>query len=168
MSTTLAAISAIGTGVGIFGQLQQGKEREEQARFNARLAEEEAALILVGGELNEFRQRKQLGTAIGEQISGFAKAGVQFTGSPLNVIADSIANAELEIAIGKFNIEQEARLKGSEAEEFRFAGKQAKVLAQTRAFSTLLSAGSTTSSLSTGTKIGSKFETIGSHRGVRK
>jgi hypothetical protein len=157
MATALAAVTLIGGGISAYGQYKEGQAIKEQSEFNAKLAEEEALLATQKGVLNEFRQRKHLQIAIGEQTAQFAKAGVQFTGSPLDVMADSIANAELEIAIDQFNIRSEARLKRSEAERGRFAGREATKLANIKALKTLLTMGTTVAGL----KIGGKTQKIG-------
>ncbi len=89
----------------------------------------------------------------GEQIAGYAGRGVSAsTGSPLDVMADSIANAELEIAIGNWNAENEiatttynaevgARNKESEARFRRLYGKSYASNAGLKSIGTLLSAG---------------------------
>lgn len=138
MASTLAAIALIGGGIQAFGQFQEGQEAERTQKFNAQIAEQEAELTRKASILEEFRARKRLKTFTGKQIAQFAKAGVEFTGSPLDVIADSIANAELDIAIDKFNFETGARRLESEARERRAAGRRAARSATIRATGTLL------------------------------
>ena len=142
-STLLATTAVVGGVTSAFGKFQQGKEAQRQADFNARISEEEAGLIRQKSILNEFQQRKALRQVEGQQISAVASSGIELTGSPLDVIADSLANAELGIAIDKFNLETSALAKESEARELRRGGRSARRLANISAVSTLLETGAT-------------------------
>ena len=142
MTSSLAALALIGGGVSAFGQYQEGVESKKAADYNAMIAESEAGLIRANAALNLYRQRKRLQAVTGAQIAGYAKAGVSVgTGTPLDVVADSISNAELEIDIGQFNLEQEARLKESYAKELRRTGRQAERMGITKGIGTLLETG---------------------------
>ena len=139
MTSILAATALVGGGITAFGQFKEGQEAKEAADFNAQIAEQEAGLVRQGAALNLYRQRKQLDIVTGRQVAGFARAGVSVaTGTPLDVVADSISNAELEIDIGQFNAEQEARLRESRAKELRRTGRQAARIGTTQAVGTLL------------------------------
>ena len=136
---TLAAIAGLAAGgISAYGQYQSGQQAEQAYNYNAQIARQEADLIKKGADLDEFRSRKQLRQVVGSQVAGYAASGVEFTGSPLDVIADTIANAELEIAISKFNAEMGARGKISEAGQMKRQGKQARTASQIQAASTLL------------------------------
>lgn len=145
MPAILPAVAAvgglIGTGITVAGQLQQGKEQKQAQEYNAQISEQEADIVRQNAVLNEYKARKSLAQSAGTQIAGYAKSGVNFTGSPLDVIADSIANAELDISINKWNSENEARGKESEARMRRYYGLQDEKLAKTKAVSTLLTEG---------------------------
>lgn len=121
-----------------FTQFQAGEEEAAAQEYNAQVAEREANLIRQGAKLDEFRSRKQLKAFVSQQTAAYARSGVELTGSPLDVIQDTIANAELEIAIDQFNIETAAKGKESEAEMRRYYGKQAKTAQQIQAGTTLL------------------------------
>ena len=156
MTSSLAALAMIGGGLSAFGQYQEGVESKKAADYNAAIAESEAGLIRSNAALNLYRQRKQLQAVTGEQIAGYARAGVSVsTGSPLDVVADSISNAELEMEIGQFNLRQEALRRESEAKMLRKYGREDLRLAKYRAVGTLL-----TTAVETGTRIGK--EKIGS------
>ncbi len=138
MSSTLAAIALIGGAVSAFGQFQEGQKLQKAQEFNAQIAEEEAELTRTRGFLEEFKARKRFKRFTGRQVAAVAKSGIQFTGSPLDVIQDSIANAELDIAIDKFNIETGARSLESEARQRREVGRDVARSATIRAGTTLL------------------------------
>lgn len=164
VTSVLAAAALVGGGISAYGQYRQGQESKEAEDYNARILEEQAAnermvsnretdIIRQNAILNEYRTRKSLASVTGQQVSGYAGRGVNVsTGSPLDVMANTIANAELEIAIGNWNAENEiavssynaeisARNKESEARMRRLYGKSAATNATYKAVGTLLSAG---------------------------
>ena len=165
-ATTMAVMALVGGAVSAYGQYQQGQETKQAQDYNAAIEEQSATLIRAGAEreagiikqnaiLNEYRQRKQLAMVTGQQVGGYAARGVAVgTGSPLDVIADSISNAELEIAIGKwsaqyeaditkYNAELAAKNKESSAELRRRYGKSAATQAGYQSVGTLLTSGTT-------------------------
>jgi len=142
MTSSLAALALIGGGVSAFGQLKEGIETKKAYDYNAQIAQQEAEIVRQNAALNLYRQRKQAAEITGEQIAGYAKRGVSVTtGSPLDVVADSIANAELEIQIGQWSSEQEARRKESEAKMLKYYGKEELNLSRIKAAGTLLTSG---------------------------
>ena len=155
LTSVLAVAGLIGGGVSAWGQYNQGQQAKQAGEINAGINEGEASiatanagLIRQNAILNEYRQRKALKQTTGTQVAGYAKAGVAFTGSPLDVIADSISNSELEIAISKANSETDARNKEAEASGKltearlrRLYGKSAESNANMQAYSTLLQSG---------------------------
>lgn len=177
ITSVLAVASLVGGAVSAFGQMEEGREEQRAQEYNARVLEQNAAaeraaaaqkvkVIKENAVLNEYRDRKSLATVTGEQVAGYAGRGVSVgTGSPLDVIADSIANAELEIAIGNWNTENEvatttynaelaARNKESEARMRRLYGKSAATNAMYSGLGTLLTSGTTAYSRLSKEKIG--------------
>jgi len=176
MPMVAAGAALLGGGITAYGQYQQGQETKKMMNQQASVAEMEANQIRQAGAreadiigrnqvLNEFRQRKQLDKDKGTMISRFAKAGVAFTGSPLDAIADSISNAELEIDIGNWNakVNQDTTLyntrmgamnKVSQANLQRQYGKSAANNALFQAGGTLLSSVGTAASRFGNQKIG--------------
>ena len=152
VTSALAVAGLVGTGISAFGIFEEGRQEEKAQKFNAQVAEQQATLTREASILEVFKARKRLKALTGTQIAKFAKAGVAFTGSPLDVIQDSIADVELDIAIDKFNREVSARGFESEAEQRRRAGRLARESGQIRAATTIL-----TGALATGQKfIGKK------------
>jgi hypothetical protein len=151
----MAGAALVGGGIAAFGQIQEGKQAQEAQNFNASISEQEAGLTRENAILNEYRERKALRKGVGSMISGYAGSGVSVsTGSPLDAIADSIANAELDISLNKYNSEAEAKLKESEAMQMRKYGTQARTGSYYKAGSTLLTAGTTAYSRFAKEKIG--------------
>ena len=179
---TIAAIGGlVGGGVSAWGQINQGQSAKQAQETNAQIvaaeagvSEANAGLIRQNAILNEYRQRKVLAQNTGSQIAGYAKAGVSTTtGSPVDVIADSISNAELDISIEKANSEAEARnqeqtsqAKQTEARLRRLYGREAETNSYYNAASTLLQSGVSAASALSKEKLGSgKVSTPKSYSG---
>lgn len=156
-----AVAGLVGSGISGYGQMQQGRAEQSAQNYNAQVLEREASnaravgareseIIKQNAILNEARQRKQMAINTGRQIGAYSKSGVSTTtGSPLDFIADQIANQELEIQIGqwnarndisatKYNAEMSASSKQSEANLRRQYGKSATANAKYSGIGTLL------------------------------
>jgi len=148
-----------------YGTYQSGQEQKKMGEYNASVMEGEANLIKAGAAreneiirqnavLQEYRARKQQAVDVGSMVGAFARSGVSVnTGSPLNYIADQIANSELSISIDKWNAENNvatntynsevsALNKQSNAKLQRIYGTSAATNATYSAAGTLLSSAS--------------------------
>lgn len=166
MTSIMAGAALAGGAVSAFGQYKQGQDAKAQQAYNASIAEQQAQILKANGQreatiigqnqvLNETRQRKELQTSVGAMTGAYSGRGVSVnTGSPLDVIADSISNAELEINIGKWNAKNEidatlynaevgASNLNSEARMRRLYGESAAANATYSSVGTLLSSGAT-------------------------
>lgn len=178
MMPVLAVASLVGGGISAYGQYAQGQEQRQAQEYNAQVNEQESALARASGQressiikqnqiLNEYRQRKEQAIMTGQQVGAYARSGVAVgTGSPLDVIADSISNSELEISIGKWNAENEANTtlynaqvasqnKLSEAQMRRRYGQSAATNAGYQVVGTLLTSGTSAYDRLSKEKIGS-------------
>lgn len=166
MSWIMIGVSVAGAAVSAYGQYSAGQDAKKQANYNAQIAQQEANMIKQSGEreaqiigqnqvLNEYRQRKQQAYDAGAMTAGYAGAGVKVgTGSPLNAMVDSLANSELEIAIGawssktqadtvRYNAKMGMMNKNSQAEMLKKYGQSAATNSLFQAGGTLLQSGST-------------------------
>ncbi len=137
MGLATLAVLAIGAGAGIqaFGQIQQGKAADEQAKaeqaileHNARLKEREAAAELERSR-EEARQFGKEGKVLqAKQQVGFAKGGVLTTvGTPALVLEETAQELEAdrrEILREGFLAES---FRKDEASGLRFQGRAARV-----------------------------------------
>jgi hypothetical protein len=81
-------VMAAGTALSAYGQIQQGKNQEKIANYNAQIQKREN----VETELNA---RDRLRKLIGRQRTLYAKAGVDLTeGSPFMVLEDTVEQGE--------------------------------------------------------------------------
>ncbi|MGP1395403.1 MAG: hypothetical protein ACTS3R_07815 [Inquilinaceae bacterium] len=104
-------LSIGGSLLGAFGKAKAARDERDAARENARVAEKEAERQRRRTALELERQRKTARRVVGRQRAEFAMAGVGATGSALDIIADSAAEAALDASL----IEEGGRLAESYA-----------------------------------------------------
>jgi len=138
-AVAMAGLGLASGGFSAYSQHQAGKKTQKGYDYNADIAEQEAGLIRTGADIDERRSRKQLGGFVSRQIASYGSSGVELTGSPLDVISDTIASAEMDIAINRFNSNIAERRKLSEAGMLRYYGAEASKTATTQAIGTFLS-----------------------------
>ena len=135
---TATMIGGIAEGV---GGIMSANSQYDAAKYNASISQQNAELTRQGAALEEYKARKTLRKVSGTQRAGFAKAGIEFTGSPLDVMRDSIANAELDIATNRYNAEISAMGFESEAKQRLYLAKQDRQLAYAKSAISLLKSG---------------------------
>ena len=132
-------LPVIGGVVDAVGSITSGISANNAAKYNAQISEQQAGAERESAKLTEYQKRKEIKQVIGSQQFAYARSGVNpMTGSPLTVMLDSLSNAELDIAIGNYNSETQARRYESEAEMSRWKGRQAVYSGYSQAGSTLL------------------------------
>jgi len=140
MSLAAAAVAAmaVGTGMEVYGQIQAGRAAEKTAEYNAALARRDADIEKQRAEFEEAQHRRRVGRFKGRQQALFAKAGVQLEGSPLLVMEETAAEAELEALAIRRGGEIKASRFMAEAGLRQYTGKQKKRTAYIRAGASLL------------------------------
>lgn len=132
------ALSAIGTGVAAFGQIQQARSAEKAGEFNARIAQQEADLKLQTTLENIRRKRADNRRFLARQNALFAAKGIAAEGSVLEVLGETSSNLELGIQDafqqGQVGINQSL----SQASLDRFNANSAAKAARTRAFGNVI------------------------------
>lgn len=132
-------LSGIGGLIGGIGQLKQADQIEELGDRNARILEQQAISEREGQSLLEGQKRRLIKSRIGTQVAAVAGRGLKLTGSPLDVMVDSLTNAELDISIDRYNSEVTARGFESQAGMTRFEARQESARKTARAGGTFLS-----------------------------
>lgn len=128
MSFLPMALAAVGTVMQVNAIRQQGKAEASAAEFNARSAEQDAASR--EGLIRQEAQRR-----MGTIRSQIGKSGATSAGTPLLVLAESAANAEIDALNAQYTGQRQAAL-------YRAGGANAKSQARTMAGATLLSSAS--------------------------
>lgn len=108
MTTIGPALSAIGTAVSVVGAFSQGRQSSDAAKYNAKLAEQNAVTARQQGAAQQEQQRKMAEKKIGSMAAAYSASGVSYEGSPLDVLAESAGNAELDYQTIKYNTELRA------------------------------------------------------------
>ena len=122
LGTTL---STVGTAVGALGAIQGGKAEASSAQFNADSARQEAAS-------REAAQRSAAQRQLGSIRAGVSKSGATMEGTPLAVLSESAANAEIDALNTRYSGQREAAL-------YEARGKNARTAGYMRAGTSLLS-----------------------------
>ncbi len=133
------AATAVGTGVAVYGQVQQAKAAEDAADFNAKIAKNEANLAHQRGIENIRRTRTRNRRYLSRQRALVAGKGISMEGTALAILGKSAGNLELGIqdAFTDTNIAVNKSI--SEAIQHKFQGQQAKTAGMINAGSSLLS-----------------------------
>lgn len=107
---------AAGTGMQVIGAIQQGNAARAAGEYNAQTAQME-------GAAREAAQRQQASRQMGAIRAGISKSGVRIEGTPLMVLAESAANAEIDALNTRYFSEREAtlsRMKGKAEQRAAF------------------------------------------------
>ena len=118
-------IALLGSIVGAVGAIQGGKAENSAAQFNAQSARMEA-------ESRENAQRAQAKQQLGAIRAGVSKSGATMEGTPLAVLSESAANAEIDALNIRYSGQREAAL-------YEARGRNAKTAGYMRAGTSLLS-----------------------------
>lgn len=94
---TVALIASIaGTAVSAVGAIAQGQQAADAAEFNAAVAQNEAIQARQEAAFQESQHRKRARSLLASQRAAVGASGTSFTGSPLSIMADSAAEAEID------------------------------------------------------------------------
>ena len=125
MSFLPMALQIAGTAASVIGAIQGGKAENSSAQFNADSARQEAAS-------REAAQRTAAQRQLGSIRAGVSKSGATMEGTPLAVLSESAANAEIDALNTRYSGQREAAL-------YEARGRNAKTAGYMRAGTSLLS-----------------------------
>lgn len=97
MVWTAVAISVVATSVSVYGQVQQAQQAKAIGKYNAKMAEAQAKQTEMDAAENIRRKRKENARILATQRSKYAKAGVMEAGTPLELMAETAGNLELDV-----------------------------------------------------------------------
>jgi hypothetical protein len=138
-SGTLSAISSISGLVTGVGQLMGGQSAKSTGSYNASIYEQKANAERQSYKLLEAQKRKSVKSIIGTQISQTGASGFKFSGDPITIMNDSLYNAEMDMAIDRYNSEVTARSYENQANLERYQARQKAAAAGINAGTTFLS-----------------------------
>lgn len=124
--------------VAAVGAMSQAASARSAAKYNASIAERNAVVARQQAAVNEDAQRRAAYRALGRMRAGYGAAGVTVEGSPLDVLEDSAAEAELDALNIRYKGELTAMGYQDEATLQRMRGKAAMTAGIFKAGSALL------------------------------
>ena len=142
MSFVETALAVASTAASVIGSLQQGQSAKAAANYNARVAENNAIAARQAAAAEAARERDRALRLTGAQRAAYAKGGVTMSGSALDVIGDTAAQAELDALTILYGGEARARAAEADAAGQRYAGRQAQSASYAGAGSALLTGAS--------------------------
>lgn len=157
-AATYAGANLFSTGIKSIGQIISGSQQKGAYDQQAGVYEQQAEAARLKASLDEYKAKKSAGIVIGQQRAAYAAAGVNpNTGSPIDVMVDSLSNAYLDIEIEKYNNAVATARYESEAANQRNIGKQVKRESTFNAGLSLLQGGISFGQKMTPGKISSDF-----------
>lgn len=155
----IAAVAAIaGTAVSVGSQVMagqaqaaQGRQMQKAEEMNALVSRNNAEAIRQSGQFEIDKQRRENARFIGTQRARIAGSGVKFSGSPLDLMSDTIAEQEMDIAATQYNTDIAAKRALNQAdystmlgENYNKMGGIGQMESYVKAGSTLLTEGANT------------------------
>ena len=132
-------MSAAGGILQAYGQVKAGEGAQRAYEFNANQADinsRQAELIAAQDE----RQSRIVGKkAIGSMVANYGASGVNLEGSPMDVLAESLAQVELDSLNARYSGQSKAINFRNEARINRYQGSQARASGYYGAAATLMS-----------------------------
>tara|TARA_R100000329_G_scaffold33242_2_gene30887 strand:- start:770 stop:1228 length:459 start_codon:yes stop_codon:yes gene_type:complete len=134
-----AGAAAVGGMMSYKGNMSAAKSAQATAEYNAQLAENESVLLARAKRDEEEALRKQSDRLVGTQRNMVAASGVQMSGSPLQVLADTYFSTEMDAAMIQYASNIEQVQKQSEAALARAEGGARASALRYQAYGSLLS-----------------------------
>lgn len=145
---TMAAVgTAVGGTMSFKGKQAEAKQIQAIAERNAQAAEEEKKVLAEIKAEQEVNLRKQSERLVGTQRVMTAASGVQMTGSPMTIAADTFFATQMDA----LNIQQassrEQAMKTDEAAMIRLEGRAKASGAKYQSYASLINSGSKAATL---------------------
>lgn len=96
IASNATAIQAVGTAFSVMGALSQGQQARQAGEYNAAVARNNALAAKQQADANAAAQQRKARLQLGSMRAGYGASGVGLEGSPLDVIEQSAAMAELD------------------------------------------------------------------------
>jgi hypothetical protein len=96
MAVLPAVIMAASAVIGAVAVVRQGQAAKAASEFNAKMADRNREIAKSQTDALSIQQRRQAIKQLGSMRAGYGASGVTLEGSPLDVLEESVAEAELE------------------------------------------------------------------------
>jgi hypothetical protein len=134
-----AVVAAVGTAVSAYSAYSQGQAQASAQRYNAKLAENQAAGARNAADVEASQRLEHYRRVQAQNRANVGAAGVTEAGSPLLVMADNAAQAEMDAQLVRYRGELGATTYQGEANLRRYGAGRAEAGGYLGAGSTLLS-----------------------------
>lgn len=131
----VSGASGLLQGIGLF---QQARGEEQIGDYNAAIYEQQAQAVRANNKLLAYQKRRQIEATLGTQVARAGSSGLRYSGNPIDIALSSLTNANLDLAIDKYNTEVKARGLQSSAAMSRFEASQQSRLTYAKAGMSLL------------------------------
>lgn len=131
-------VAAVGTGYSVHSSIEQGKQAEKAANFNARVAENDALAAAQQAQYEADQVSRRNRIVMGKQRAAYAKSGVS-GGSMYDVMYESYMQGELDRMATLYTGAVASNRNKSQAQLSRLEGANARRTGYMRAGSALLS-----------------------------
>mgnify|MGYP000855960130 CR=1 FL=1 len=128
----------MGSAISAYGSLQQGEAGKAAADYNSQVAEENA--VTARQQAKEQARRESISSEklLGQMRAGYGASGVTMSGSAMDVLQESAANAELDRLTTLYAGDVKATAYKNESRLEKFKGNQAQTAGQIGAAAALL------------------------------
>lgn len=134
-------LMAVGAAASFSSAMNRADSAKSTAEYNANIARSNAAATRQQGDANAAAQQRKARLAIGQARAGFGASGVALEGSPIDVLEQSAASAELDRQNILYGSETRARAYETQAGMELWQGEQQASQAKSAAWAGLFKAG---------------------------
>lgn len=131
----LAAIPIITSLIQGIGQKQEADQKSAYARYNAQVSEDQARATAAARDFQLQLIERRKAKMLSKQVTLYAKAGVKFEGSPIEVIAGTATEFALDSLAENYNsamqisaLQSEARLSRMQAGDLKRGGNASMLM----------------------------------------
>lgn len=126
-AASYAGLGFISSGIKSIGQIIGGSQQKKAYDQNAGIYEDQAEAHRLKQSIDEYKARKAANKTVGEQQAAYVAAGVNpMTGSPLDVMVDSLNNSFFDMEINKYNNALLAARYENESKMTKYVGEEVK------------------------------------------
>jgi len=152
----MTALMIASTAMSVYSSIREGqvanaqaKAQAESMRVGANISKMQAEATKKSGEYDEAKIKREKAKMLSTQQARYAKSGVLISeGSPLEVMADTASQYEMDISANRYNTavqvaqkEYESKAQSSMADYYSSLGKAHKTSSYLKAGTTLLTSG---------------------------
>ena len=138
LSAAATGASLLGTGLSVVSQARAGEAEATALQANAEISRQEAAQRSLATQEDTLKISRAARQTMGEQITGYAGAGVTEAGTPLEVMMNTARNYERDIIMTGYAGDVGAARKVNEAKVYDWGATQKKKAGYLGAGTTLL------------------------------